>query len=350
MHSCENEIYRLFVNDVKGIISVGMARAYNATNREMIDTYWQIGRRIVEEEQHGQKRAEYGAKLMDSLSFDLTSEFGSGYSKRNLQYFRKFYQLFPDIEILHTRMHNLSWSHFKCLIHVPHEDARLWYMNEASHEGWGVKTLVRNIATQYYHRLLASPKKDIVRAEMKEKTAAFPVRQFELIKSPLVAEFLGFKTSDSYAEKDLEGAIITHIKDFLMEMGRGFAFVGRQQHIVTDDEDYYIDLVLYNIELRCYVIIDLKMGKITHQDVGQMDMYVRMYDELKRKEGDNPTIGIVLCSKTDKDIARFSVLHESKQLFMAKYLTFLPTPEELGREIEREKEIFYLQHPDVKPL
>ena len=205
--------------------------------------------------------------------------------------------------------------------------------------------LDRNISTQYYYRLLQAPKKEAVIAEMKRKNTQISKTQFELVKSPVVAEFLGFKNEDSYLESDLESAILTHIRDFLMEMGRGFAFVARQQHIVTETEDYYIDLVFYNIELKCYVLVDLKMGKITHQDVGQIDMYVRMYDDLKRTTGDNPTIGILLCSETDEDIAHYSVLHDNDRLFMSKYLTYLPTKEQLKQEIERQKAIFYMQHP-----
>ena len=182
---------------------------------------------------------------------------------------------------------------------------------------------------------------------MKQKTAEFQKNQFELIKSPVIAEFLGFKDEDTYLEGDLESSILSHIRDFLMELGRGFAFVARQQHIVTETSDYYLDLVFYNIELKCYVLIDLKMGKITHQDVGQIDMYVRMYDDLKRGQGDNPTIGILLCSETDEDIARYSVLHYNDRLFMSKYLTYLPTKEQLKTEIERQKKIFYMQHPTL---
>lgn len=205
--------------------------------------------------------------------------------------------------------------------------------------------LDRNISTQYYHRLLQSPKKEAVIAEMKRKNNQLPKTHFELVKSPVVAEFLGFKNEGSYLESDLESAILSHIRDFLMEMGRGFAFVARQQHIVTETEDYFIDLVFYNIELKCYVLVDLKMGKITHQDVGQIDMYVRMYDDLKRTAGDNPSIGILLCSETDEDIARYSVLHDNNRLFMSKYLTYLPTEEQLKQEIERQKAVFYMQHP-----
>ena len=218
-------------------------------------------------------------------------------------------------------------------------------MSEAAHENWNVRILDRNISTQYYHRLLQSPKKEAVIAEMKRKNDQLPKTHFELVKSPVVAEFLGFKNEGSYLESDLESAILSHIRDFLMEMGRGFAFVARQQHIVTETEDYFIDLVFYNIELKCYVLVDLKMGKITHQDVGQIDMYVRMYDDLKRTAGDNPSIGILLCSETDEDIARYSVLHDNNRLFMSKYLTYLPTEEQLKQEIERQKAVFYMQHP-----
>lgn len=341
----ELTIYQSVIDDVKGIISTGMESAYNATSRAMVLTYWNVGRRIVEQEQNGNQRAEYGTAMMDALAAELTKEYGKSYSKRNLQYFRKFYQYFPDIEIVNSCVHNLTWTHFRSLLRVPDEDARVWYMSEAAYENWNVRMLDRNISTQYYYRLLQAPKKEAVIAEMKQKNAQFPKTQLELVKSPVVAEFLGFQNEDSYLESDLESAILSHIRDFLMEMGRGFAFVARQQHIVTETEDYFIDLVFYNIELKCYVLVDLKMGKITHQDVGQIDMYVRMYDDLKRTAGDNPTIGILLCSETDEDIARYSVLHDNDRLFMSKYLTYLPTKEQLKQEIERQKEIFYMQHP-----
>ncbi len=341
----ELTMYQSVVDDVKDIISSGMENAYNATSRAMVLTYWNVGRRIVEQEQHGHQRAEYGAAMMDVLADELTREYGKSYSKRNLQYFRKFYLCFPNQEIVNSCVHNLTWTHFRSLLRVQDEDARLWYMNEAAHESWNVRTLDRNIGTQYYYRLLQSPKKDAVIEEMKQKTAAIRKNRFEIVKSPMVAEFLGFKNEDTYLESDLESAILSHIRDFLMEMGRGFAFVARQQHIITETDDYYIDLVFYNIELKCYVLIDLKMGKITHQDVGQIDMYVRMYDDLKCTAGDNPTIGILLCSETDEDIARYSVLHDNERLFMSKYLTYLPTKEQLKQEIERQKEIFYMQHP-----
>ena len=338
--------YQPVIADIRNIIISGQSSAYNAVNNEMILTYWNIGKRIVEQEQGGNAKAKYGKGLIRTLSDELTKEFGKGFSERNLRNFRKFYQMFPDNVIWQTCLPNLTWSHICCLLRVEDENARIWYLNETTQENWNVRTLDRNIGTQYYYRLLKSPEKDSVIAEMKEKTSQFQNNKYGLIKSPIVAEFLGFKNEISYLESDLEGAILTHIRDFLMEMGRGFAFVARQQHIVTETEDYYIDLVFYNIELKCYVLIDLKMGKITHQDVGQIDMYVRMYDELKCKQSDNPTIGILLCSETDEDIARYSVLHDNDHLFMSKYLTCLPTKEQLKAEIERQKEIFYMQHPN----
>jgi len=332
------------VSDIKEIINHGRLCAYNAVNSASVLTYWSVGKRIVEQECGGEVRAEYGKQLLSILSDELTVEFGDTYSVRNLHNFKKFYLLFPDYEIVNACVHNLTWTHFRSLLRVDNETARLWYLNEASKENWSSRVLDRNIATQYYYRLLKAPDKDVVIAEMKQKAGVSDKKANEVIKSPFIAEFLGLNSRNSYLESDLEKSILSHLSDFLLEMGRGFAFVARQQHVVTDTEDYYIDLVFYNIELKCYVLIDLKMGKITHQDVGQIDMYVRMYDEFKRHEGDNPTIGILLCSETSEDIARFSVLHDNNRLFMSKYLTYLPTKEQLKHEIEVQKEIYSLQH------
>ena len=337
-----------FISEVESFIEKSVNAANSAVSSIVVVTYWNVGRMIVEEEQNGKSRAEYGKQIIQQLSERLTRKYGNNYSKRNLQYYRKFYQCFNDLEIVNTCVHNLNWSHFRRLLSVTSDDARIWYTKEACEQMWSVRTLDRNIATQYYERLLLSPKKDAVIAEMKSKTASYKDSKFELIKNPLIAEFLGFNANTDYSESSLESAIITHIRDFLMEMGKGFAFVARQQHIVTESEDYFIDLVFYNIELKCFVLIDLKLGKITHQDVGQMDMYIRMYDELKKKEDDNPTIGIVLCSKTDEDIAKYSILHDSNQIFMAKYMPYMPTQEELKNEIEKEKANFYIQHPELK--
>ena len=334
------------LKDLRDIIASGRAVAYASLNAAMIDTYWKIGRRIVEEEQHGSKRAEYGTGLLNELSAALTAEFGKGYGVRNLAYYKQFYLFFPDPMILHTRVQNLTWSHVRALLRVADETARSWYLNEASRESWSVRTLDRNISSQYYHRLLASRNKAPVVAEMKEITAPMQADKLEFIKNPVVAEFLGLAPNSDFTETKLEQSIITHLQKFLIELGKGYAFVARQQHIATDAGDYFIDLVFYNYILKCFVLIDLKTARITHQDVGQMDMYVRMYDELKRSEGDNPTIGILLCSETSEDIARYSVLHDSKQLFASKYLTYLPTKEELRKEIETQKELFRLQQEE----
>ena len=337
------EIEGKFINDVKNFIDKGMYKAAVNVNQIAAMTYWQVGRRIVEEEQDGIRRAAYGTHLIEDLSMALISSYGDRYTPRRLRDYRLFYIQIPDFEIWHSRVPNLSWTHFRQILSVANEDARYWYLLEASRENWSVRTLSRNIGTQYYHRLLASPKKEAVIAEMMKNTAGNPPPADEMVKSPVIAEFLGLPQNPSFTESDLETAILSHIIMFIMELGRGFSFVARQQHIVADGEDYFIDLVFYNYILKCFFLVDLKTGKLTHKDVGQMDMYVRMYDELKRTEGDNPTIGLVLCSDTGKDIARYSVLHGSKQLFAAKYMTYLPTEEELRKEIERQKEIFEAQ-------
>ena len=246
-------------------------------------------------------------------------------------------------KIWHARVPNLTWTHFRSLLRVPDTEARAWYLKEASSEAWSVRTLDRNIGSQYYHRLLASQNKDAVKTEMKTLTSPMQTDKLEFIKNPVVAEFLGLTNNSDFTENQLEQSILTHLQKFLMELGKGYAFVARQQHIATDAGDYFIDLVFYNYILKCFVLIDLKTTQISHQDVGQMDMYVRMYDDLKRSEGDNPTIGILLCSETSQDIARYSVLHGNEQLFAAKYLTYLPTEEQLRTEIEAQKEIFRLQ-------
>jgi predicted nuclease of restriction endonuclease-like (RecB) superfamily len=227
---------------------------------------------------------------------------------------------------------------------VTNDDARYWYANEAAKEMWSVRTLERNVGSQYYFRLLQSPKKEAVIAEMKQLTATYQADKLEVMKNPVVAEFLQLPTNSDFTESDLEKAILKHLRSFILEMGRGFAFMYEQYHLATSGGDYFIDLVFYNVVLKCYFLIDLKTTRITHQDVGQMDMYIRMFDELKRTEGDNPTIGLLLCAETDEDIARYSVLNGNEQLFAAKYLTYLPTEEELRREIEQQKEFFLLQH------
>lgn len=240
--------YQLMITDIRQIIISGQEYAYNAASKAMVLTYWQVGRRIVEQEQEGKERAEYGKALIETLSGELTREFGKSYSKRNLQYFRKFYLAFPDREIVNACVHNLNWTHFRSLLRVSDEDARIWYLHEATSEGWSARTLDRNIGTQYYYRLLQAPQKEKVIAEMRQKTEKYQENKFELIKNPVVAEFLGYRAEDAFAETDLESAILSHIRDFLMEMGKGFAFVARQQHIVTDTQEYYCTVpFIFNI-------------------------------------------------------------------------------------------------------
>lgn len=332
------------ITDIKSILEKGIEGAYAAVNVIAALTYWRVGKRIVEEEQSGALRAEYGAHLLEEISQSLFKEYGNRYSARRLRDFRQFFIQIPDFEIWHSRVPNLTWTHIRQVLPVVNEDARYWYLREASREGWSARTLSRNVGSQYYQRLLHSPKKEAVIAEMLQKTAANPPASEEMIKSPVVAEFLNLSSNTDYTESELEKAIIDHIGRFIMELGRGFSFVARQQHISADGKDYFIDLVFYNYVLKCFFLVDLKTTELTHRDVGQMDMYVRMYDDLKRTEGDNPTIGLLLCAETGKDLAKYSILNGNKQLFAAKYMTCLPSEEELRQEIERQKEIFALQH------
>lgn len=340
IHTEESTIF----SDVKNIIENGLRKAYQNANTVTVLTYWQVGRRIVEEEQQGEKRAEYGAQIINMLSAELCKTYAKGYSPRDLRAYRQFYLCFNDLEIWYSRVPNLTWTHFRTLLSVTSDDARYWYVQEAAREMWSVRTLSRNVGSQYYHRLLQSPKKEAVIAEMQRLTNPLQEDARNFMKDPVVAEFLQLPSNTDFTESELEKSIIKHLREFLLEMGRGFAFMYEQYHVKTDAGDFFIDLVFYNVVLKCYVLIDLKTRKVTHQDVGQMDMYVRMFDDLKRTEGDNPTIGLLLCSETSEDIARYSVLHDSKQLFASKYLTFLPSQEELQREIEKQKAIFELKN------
>ena len=256
-------------------------------------------------------------------------------------------QLLPNEKMNEARSQTgiLSWTHYRILTQVEDTTARKWYEKEAYEQVWSTTTLQRNVSSQYYYRILKSQDKQAVEDEMKKLTSSYQ-NKLEFIKNPVIAEFLGMQQDTSYLESDLEQSIIDKLQKFLMELGKGYAFVARQQHIHTEKEDYYIDLVFYNYILKCFVLIDLKTKKITHQDVGQMDMYIRMYDELKKASDDNPTLGIVLCTDTDEDIAKYSVLHENEQLFASKYKLYLPTEEELRAEIETQKEFYYLQKKD----
>lgn len=335
-------------DDVCTIIDTAQKVAYSAVNVTLVQRNWLLGKRIAEEEMNGGDRAEYGAEIIKKLAKELNSQYGKGYTKTNLYNFYSFYKTYP--EIFHSESGKsdvkLTWTHYRVLLQVKDEKARKWYEKEALRETWSVKTLQRNISSQYYYRLLQSQVKEPVIEEMHQLTSIFENDKLEFIKNPMVVEFLGLTRDPSFNETQLESSIISNLQKFLMELGKGYAFVARQQHIHTEKEDYYIDLVFYNYILKCFVLIDLKTNKITHQDVGQMDMYIRIYDELKRSEGDNPTLGIVLCADTDEDIARYSILHGNEQLFASKYKLYLPTEEELRAEIETQKELFKLQQEE----
>lgn len=336
------------LKDVRNIIDIARESAYQAVNIALVRRNWLLGKRISEEELKNDNRAEYGMEVIKRLSKALTDEYGKGFAKSNLYSFYSFYKTFPEIFQTPSGKSEklLSWSHYLTLLRVKDSTAREWYANEAAEQTWAVRTLQRNIDSQYYYRLLSSQDKTPVISEMNTKTAEYQNNKYEYLKSPVVAEFLGLSSTIDMTETQLESAILSNLQKFLMELGKGYAFVARQQRIHTEKEDYYIDLVFYNYILKCFVLIDLKTGKISHQDVGQMDMYIRMYDELKRTEGDNPTLGIVLCSETDEDIARYSVMHGSEQLFASKYKLYLPSEEELRAEIETQKAIFYLKQND----
>ncbi len=372
-----NDEDNVLVNDLRSIVSKARSKAFAAVNYSLVERNWSIGQRIVEEEQNGASRAEYGKHVIEVASAALTKEFGKGFSETNIINFKKFYLKFKELAIPQTvseefkkqkhqtlsdessllpqkgqtqpaqsELRLLPWSHYERLIRVEDKKAREWYAKEAFEQGWSFRTLNRNINTLYYERLLMSKKKQPVVDEMQDKTKAYQQDKLEYIKSPVVLEFLGLPEDTSLAESKLETAIINNLEKFLMEMGKGYALVARQQHIRTEENDYYIDLVFYNYLIKSFILVDLKVNRITYQDVGQMDMYLQMYDKMKKGPDDNPTIGIILCTETDSDVARYSTLAKNDQMFAAKYKLYLPNEEDLRREIERQKELYLMAHPD----
>ena len=372
-----NDEDNMLVNDLRSIVSKARSKAFAAVNYSLVERNWRIGQRIVEQEQNGASRAEYGKHVIEIASAALTEEFGKGFSYTNIANYKRFYLTFNNLQILQTvseefnnpiqqtqpakssaphkedkaesaqsELRLLPWSHYERLIRVEDKQAREWYAKEAFNEGWSYRTLNRNINTLYYERLLMSKKKQPVIDEMKEKTKNFQQDKLEYIKSPVVLEFLGLPEDTSLAESKLETAIINNLEKFLMEMGKGYALVARQQHIRTEENDYYIDLVFYNYLIKSFILVDLKVNRITYQDVGQMDMYLQMYDKKKKGPDDNPTIGIILCTETDSDVARYSTLAKNDQMFAAKYKLYLPDKEDLRREIERQKELYLMAHPE----
>ena len=376
-HKKYNDEDNMLVNDLRSIVSKARSKAFAAVNYSLVERNWRIGQRIVEEEQNGASRAEYGKHVIEVASAALTEEFGKGFSETNIMNFKKFYLKFKELTIPQTlseefkkqkhqtlsdessllpqkgqtqsaqfELRLLPWSHYERLIRVEDKKAREWYAKEAFEQGWSFRTLNRNINTLYYERLLMSKKKQPVVNEMQDKTKAYQQDKLEYIKSPVVLEFLGLPEDTSLAESKLETAIINNLEKFLMEMGKGYALVARQQHIRTEENDYYIDLVFYNYLIKSFILVDLKVNRITYQDVGQMDMYLQMYDKMKKGPDDNPTIGIILCTETDSDVARYSTLAKNDQMFAAKYKLYLPDKEDLRREIERQKELYLMAHPE----
>ena len=355
-YSTTNDMY----SDMSQIIESAQHYAYNAVDTVLIVRNWLIGRRIAVEELKGQDRAEYGAAVIQKLAKFLCEKYGRGFGKRNLYEYLRFYRNYPGIvhlpnaqseeqtdivRSLSAQSGLLTWTHYRVLMQVTDSQAREWYEKEAFNESWNVKTLQRNISTQYYYRMLKTNDPAAVKSEMTALTKSYTDKA-EFVKNPYIAEFLGMQENSSYLESDLEQSILNNLQKFMMELGKGYTFAGRQQRIHTEKADYYIDLVFYNYILKCFVLIDLKVGRITHQDVGQMDMYIRMYDELKKMPDDNPTLGIVLCSETDEDIARYSILHGNEQLFASKYKLYLPTEEELRAEIETQKQFYLMQQAE----
>ncbi len=321
--SCENDIRRL--------LHSARNQAYKVVNSIMTQTYWLIGYRIVMQEQKGERRAEYGSRLIETLSKNLSPEFGGGISVAQLKNFRQFYLTFPDAQKGYTVCSELSWSHIRLIMRLNTEDERNYYIEQSRNGSWSVRELERNIKTDAFHRVVAN--------QMPQP--ADENHNLSQIKDPYVLEFLGLPTNN-IKESKLEQSIIGNMQQFLMEMGKGFAFIDRQMHIATQMSDFYIDLVFYNYILKCFVLIDLKTTQLTHQDIGQMDMYVRMFDSLKKQPDDNPTIGLILCAEKDEVVAKYSVLSESKQIFASKYMTVLPTEAELEAELYRNRRFLTL--------
>jgi predicted nuclease of restriction endonuclease-like (RecB) superfamily len=332
-----------FIIEIKTLIQSARTKAYQAINSAMIEAYWGIGKRIVEEEQNGNQRASYGQEIIKKLSIELTEEFGKGFSERTLREFRQFYNYFPNLEIWRTAFAKLSWSHFQRVLKLSDVKARTYYLNESIENTWSIRTLDRQISTLYFERLIST--KQLTGHPMQEVDKVV-MDTNDFIKNPTVLEFLNLPSGMSYSEEMFEKALVDNLQKFILELGKGFAFVERQQHIRTETADFYIDLVFYNFKMKCFVLIELKTNKLTHQDIGQLDMYVRMYDDLKRGTDDNPTLGILLCTETDKTIVKYSVLNQNEQLFASKYLPFLPTEAELIEEIEKERLKFKLINQD----
>lgn len=338
------------VRELRAFITESRRQIVRAVDFAQVQTCWGVGRYIVEFEQNGSDRAKYGAKLLPKLSERLTADFGQGFDERNLRNMRLFYRTFPIWNALRSE---LNWTQYRTLIRVEDPKARDWYINEAISQNWSSRALDRQINRLYYERLLSSRDKKSVRAEAEEKIAELPPSPRDFVRDPVLLEFLGLPETGRLLETDLEQRLIDHLQSFLLELGKGFAFIGRQVRVSTETKDFYIDIVFYNYLLKCFVIFDLKPRELTHEDIGQMDMYVRMYDDLHRGKGDNPTVGIILCAAKDASIARYSVLHGNEQMFASRYKLVLPSEEELRIELIREQRLIeskFLSKPATKKL
>jgi predicted nuclease of restriction endonuclease-like (RecB) superfamily len=329
-----DENLRPLLRSLRELIAQARQQVLRAVDVIQVQTCWEIGRHIVDFEQKGAARAEYGKRLLPALAAALMAEFGKGFDATNLRHMRGFFLAFPIRDALRRE---LSWTHYRTLLRVETDQARQWYMNEAANQGWTTRALDRQLGTLYYERLLASS--DRAATEQEALANLTPLQQTprEFVRDPVMLEFLGLPGSGKLLESDLEQALLDHLQDFLLELGKGFAFVARQQRISTESKDFFIDLVFYNYLLKCVVLFDLKSGELSHQSIGQMDMYVRMMDDLKRGPDDNPTVGIILCTHKDASVVRYSVLHENEQLFASKYKLVLPSEEELRAELDRER-------------
>ena len=321
------------LHSLRELIQNARQRALRAVDAVQVQTCWEIGRHIVEFEQGGSARAEYGTGLLQTLASSLAAEFGRGFDISNLRHMRVFYQAFPIRDALRPE---LSWTHYRTLLRVESDSARQWYMNEAAGLGWTTRSLERQISTLYYERLLATSNRPAVENEAKGNLAPLQTPR-DFVRDPVMLEFLGLPGVGKLLEADLERALLDNLQAFLLELGRGFAFVARQYRVSSESKDFYIDLVFYNYLLKCFVLFDLKSGELTHQDIGQMDMYVRMVNDLKRAPDDNPTVGIILCTDKDASVVRYSVLHENEQIFASRYKLILPSEEELRAELARER-------------
>lgn len=328
-------VNKALLANIKALLAEARQNLQRSINTTMVQSYWHVGRLIVEDEQQGKARAAYGKQQLAQLTEVLSDEFGKGFDARNLRNMRQFYQTFPIWNAVRTE---LSWTHYRRLIRIENQQARDWYISESIANHWSARALDRQVSKLYYERLLSSKEKAPLQQEAAEKSLALQVDTKDILRDPYIFDFLNLPDQILF-ESDIEQSLIDNIQQFLLKLGRGFAFVSRQQRLQVEEQDFYIDLVFYNFKLKCFLLIDLKLGKLSHQDVGQMDTYVRVYDAFHKREDDNPTIGLILCSEKSEAVAKYSVLSDSKQLFSSKYLPFLPTEDELRLELLRERRL-----------